>query len=361
MPPSTALSNILDRRYLTRFVNKIRPPASFLREFLFPVSNDVAVPTSFIEHNEISHGRETSPFVKLNGEAVLFGGLGGVARITQLPNIRLKRPYTGADILQHIGVGNNGSFFYNSAAEVSGEAFRKIAFEMEAMRNSIANTEEWLVSQAITGTITYSGDLESFTCTFDKPNANTYTLGTLWNDATPPDAVADLRAALKLFATQSGRFSCTDVIMGSNAAEDFLANPSVQAKLETANYNVGALTLNERIVDAGVIFLGRMLGVNIWEYPTKLSHQGSDVDLIRPNYIELVSRSAIQFNRMYYAAVPDIYAEALGSGRRASAPSKIYSKSWRTDDPASVTFLVASRPLPVVAYPEAHVSVEVTS
>lgn len=354
-----AVLNDLTRwEFLTDFIKLIKQPAGFLRSLCFPDireldSEDVNVKTK-------RGARETAPFVKIGAAAHIVPGLVEGAYKVIAPNIRMKMPFTPDQwMLEVRGPSNAGSSPEEHFAAVA-EAIRD---DEESMLRRINNTIEWMVSQLIaTGEIVYSVEgQDAFEITFPKEtDAATSVIdlgsGFYWNEANgqPSDTTHIVK---RRFSANEG-WPVTHCILGTEASQAFQKNANVRAQLDALNISAGELTLINQFTEEGAIFLGRLYGVQFWEYDRKLTlYGGSTVDLIRPKYAEYLYISPNNGHRLYYGAIPEIDENEnmiLFKGR-------LFSKQWTSKDPASKWILAASRPFPVPTINGSMQSVKVVS
>ena len=85
-----------------------------------------------------------------------------------------------------------------------------------------------------------------------------------------------------------------------------------------------------------------------------MSLNDASVQLIRDDYVEVVSAIPAAQNVAYYGAIPDwdAFDEGLMQGKR-------FSKSWKEKDPSVRQILAHSRPLFVPRRPASMVSMKV--
>lgn len=334
----------------TALVNRIKPPARFLTNLLgIP---DETLPVETVVIATVTGERDTAPFVRVGGEAVMVGGLGGAEYVVQAPNIRLKRPFTPSQLL----FGRQpGTVVFPTGDQVVSAVEAHIARDLKYMNNMIDNTEEWMVSQALRGVISYSvTDQEVFTVTFARAAGNTIDPTIHW-DETNNDPIADIRAIQALIA-EAG-YGITDAIMGSEAAAQFRKNANILAAINLqANRNAGLQDLAAQFRKDGALLAGNFMGINFWEYPRKVRIAGTATDLIRAKYIEFVTAGPEGDWVRYYGAIPDM--DALEGGL---LQSKRFSKSWKQPDPSALMALVHSRPLPMTRQPDSTVSFKAVS
>lgn len=343
---------------LTAAVNEIKSPNQFLKRMLY--SNHDPKSTEDIEIGLLSRGREIAPFVRKNGEALLVGTHTETFQTVAPPNIRIKRPFTPSELL----FGRRpGTPIFNVGGKKQISAVRKhIARDIQGMANMITNAEEYLCSQTLQGAISYEvEDAEVYTITFPRPSGNNITLSVFWNDADPtlPRPLKNIHAVKRVMSQEVG-LSPTDAVLGTEAADAILElTESTNIKLlgqRGFEISAGHMTFIEKFSDDGVVFLGHLGGVRLWEYGRTADLNGVSTPMVRPKYAEFFSTSAASDRVLYYGAIADM--EAINEGKIAV---ERFSKSWIEKDPSRMMALVNSRPLPVPRRPAATVSVKVVS
>lgn len=342
--------------FLSGIVNNRQAPNRFLQRFLFPTER--SLPTENITWGTKERGRETAPFVRVNGEAILVGGGTSTEISVTAPNIRMKKAFEAAKLVQERPVQTQ--FFASGAGDIRSAVQEKIRDEISDLDDLVVNGIEWLCAQALAHDIQYSvADQEVFRITYPRDSAFNITLSTFWNDPDPkaPTPLQDIHAIKRVCSGEG--YQPTDAICGTEAADAILRlaeGGHLKAFKTDSGVRAGSLTLAEDFTEDGVCFLGEMGNVRFWEYNRTVNHMGAQTDLIRPKYIEFVNRSASASGRvLYYGAIPEMSAPGgLFVGRR-------FSKSWEQQDPSVRMVLVASRPLPVLRKKNASVSVKVVS
>lgn len=355
MPPTNA--NELKWKSMTATVNLIKSPNQFLKKLLY--SNEDYLSTEDVEFSILTKDREIAPFVRKNGEGIMVPGHDSKNVTVAAPNIRIKRPFTPSELL----FGRKpGTVILNIGAAAQISALQAhVARDLQGMENMIVNAEEWLCSQALQATISYSvADGDVFTITYPRAAANNITLSTFWDDGTPANiyVAEDVYAAKKVLA-DAGMPVPTDAICGSEAAADLrklIDKGHIKAFDTARNIRAGELRLDTDFSEDGVLYMGFMYGLDWWEYSRTATLNGSSVDMIRPKYVEYISRSSVSERVMYYGAIPDF--DAL-EGKNFQG--KRFAKSWTVKDPSSLMALVHSRPLPVPRKVDATVSMKVSS
>lgn len=340
---------------LTATVNKIKGPARFLKDLLF--GREETLQTDKVEIGTISSTRDIAPFVRSGSEAVLVGGLTRTIANVSTPNIRLKRSFKSADLLYGrrpgdvILVPGSGNQVRNSAA-------RYIAEELMELENKIRNAEEYMASRMLQGSFAYSvAGQENITITVPRASAHNITLSAFWDggSATPHQDIYTVKA----LHSADDEPAPTDMVLGSEATTTFLSlveAGTVKLTNRDGTLTAGAATLVTQFQDSGAIYLGSISGLDIWGYPRTATLNGASVDMVRPKYAEFFNRNSTLSDRVtYYGAVEDTVLQ----GRRLQG--RRFSKSWEIQDPSSIMYLEASRPLCWMRRPDSTTSMKVVS
>lgn len=345
-------ADVLSWSTLTPAVNEMKAPNSFLKNMVF--SRDVTVPTRNIELSFLNRGRKIAPFVERNGAAIMTEGRNESFRVIMPPHIRVKRPMTPSELLEK---RRPGSVIFPGADGIQAAMREYMASELAMLGDDITNSEEYLCALALRGAISYSSaDEAAFTVTFPRSASHDYALGAgdRWNEATSSPR-SDFLTAAQL-VNDDVSLNVTDVVLGADAADAFLANDEVMAILDPLRLRTGMIDLTQQFSESGAMFLGTFVhGIRVWRYARQVEVAGVAVDLIRPKYAEFIARTPAAQFVTYYGAIEDM--KAIGAGRVLQ--SKRFSKSWEVEDPSARLLLVESNPLPCMRRPDATVSVQV--
>lgn len=347
-------SEILSWSTLTPVVNEMKAPNSFIKNLLF--GREVSVPTRNIELSFLDRGRKIAPFVERNGAALMTEGRDESFRVIQPPHIRVKRAMTPSELLDK---RRPGSVVFPEAGGIEAAMREYVASELQMLSDDIANTEEYMCAQALTGQIAYtSADEASFTITFPRDAAHDIALGagSRWDEATA-DMRKDFLDAAQLINDATG-LNCTDVILGAEAADAFLSDAAGQFStvLELRRLDSGTVELTNQFAASGAMYLGSYVhGIRVWRYARTVDVAGVATDLIRPKYAEFVAAQPAADMVTYYGAIEDM--QAIGAGRVLQ--SKRFSKSWEVEDPSARLLLMETNPMPVMRRPNATVSMKV--
>ena len=132
-----ASHSILNWETLTRTVEDIKDPNSFLRNLLF--SNVETLWTETITWDKVTGGREMAGFVLKNGAALYVQGDGYGRHSVEAPNIRIKRAFEPSELLYGRAPGG---VVFASATTIQSEVRKHIAKDLAKMERMIQNSEE---------------------------------------------------------------------------------------------------------------------------------------------------------------------------------------------------------------------------
>ena len=343
---------VLKYQYMTPLINEILEPPNFLMNSLF--MDQEAVHTEDIEIPKVSRDRIVSPFSRKNGEAVLVQSYNGTSEVVQAPNIRIKIPVKPSEMMKR----QPGMVIYVSRDQHRSSFQQLIDRNAKILRDDIATAKEYLAAQSLTGQISWSSAEEYFTITYNRPSTHNITLSTFWNDGTLANVRlnANFHTAKRLMSKYG--FPLTDVYLGEEAADAFIAlvEGGYLKPLDIRNVVGGSVTLVNQFDQSGAMYMGTVAGVNIYEYSRTASVSGTETPMIRSKYAEFVSRVPRAEWKMYYGAILDMDAFEVNTH---VAP--IFAKGWTVKDPSCLVLLAHSRPVPVPRRPTASVSMKVVS
>lgn len=355
------MPTLYDQRTLTETVRTIQPPNTFLQDFLFPANIRRQSFTETIELSAKRAGREMVPFIKVNGEAQLYKGVGRSFSQVKPPNIRLKQQHVPHESFERkAGQG----IFVTSPGQLEAAQEQKVVDDLDFMMNGIVNRQEWMVANLLRNQITYSvSDNESFTIDLPRSAGNTIDLAPNYWDTAP--GTADIYGAVDIadsLVSEAEGLNITDAICGSEAAAALVGALKAQELFDQRRFLTGNLDLETLEANNGVKFLGNFHGINWWRYNRKITlpdaEGGGTFDFIRPKYVEFVNRDAVSTERKWWWGPVADYGE---DGARSIHPVSMFSKSFVTQDPSQRFLLVHTRPLPWMQRPDTFVSMKVVS
>lgn len=338
---------------MTRTVNRIDAPNSFIRDMLF--GRRVTYPTKEVEWGVISADREMAKFVREGSQARFVKQLQEDRELITFPNIREKKVMKANEGMFTRHVGNP---IFAGRRQMISAYEAAVARELRDLSNRIFNREEEMCASALTGSLSYSEeDGAHFTITYGKPASHTFAVtavggNLVWSDASanPQDIFEEAR---ELIDDEEG-LPLTDAIMSKSAAQNFMKLEQVKKDLDRRQYENGELRPGQRIRADGAQFLGVYHETRCWVYRRKALQDGVATPLIRDDYVEFVAAVPEADTEMAFGAITD--QSALEDG---VLEAERFSKSWIAQDPGHRIALVESHPLPVMRRPGMVVSVDV--
>ena len=359
MPPYPETHSILNWVEATRAVNEIRSPNVALQRLLF--SNHETHATETIEFAIESREPQTVRFSRPGTKAVPVDVDTWSFHNVSTPLINLIRPLHAVNAYFKRTPSAAGQMIFTSAGVVRQGVNFQLAKDMQVLADFITDTIEYMCALALRGSITidassYSGQLEdeAFTIDFGRTGGATQlTAGTTWG-STGSTMMANLQTAKRDFDARA-RLPVDFGICGKNAADRIRADEAFKTDADRERVDVGFLLLQEQFNEMGLQRIGRVAGIEMWEYSrTVLSPDGSaSLDLIRPDYVELVSRSSQAGMALHFGAIADF--EALQQG---VLEAERFSKTWLERNPSAHYSMVQSRPLPILKRPNATYSIK---
>jgi hypothetical protein len=169
--------------------------------------------------------------------------------------------------------------------------------------------------------------------------------GTLWSDV-GVNPFHDLEDWANRVATAKFGGKVRDIVLGANAAKA-LRRHSTAKDFMDKNYK-GA---EEIMLRRGVVlidpsnpftYIGTLGdGTNLWQYTDAAPVTDALKDVLGPNQVLLVAPS--EDNVMAFGAIEDNDA--------GLAPTDMFSKQWKQDDPSRTFLMTQSAPLPIISDP----------
>lgn len=356
--PVVQSKDVLKWQSLTEAIQEIRSPLNFLKNNMF--GRDIPKETKLIELSTVIRGRRMAPFVKRGTQALVVEGRSERFDMVEPPHIRIKRPITPNQLLEN---RMPGTTIFPTAQNMGAAMRAYLADEQSYLLTDILNTEEWLAAQALRMKVDYtSKDEVSFEVVFPRSASHTVTLAgaDLWTAGTA-NIRKNVEDACELISNDS-ELTATDMILGTEAYQAFVADAKVQSFLNTqSGIKLGALDLTASIPQTGARFLG-VFGpgpLRVWSYGRKILNPATGLmeDMIRSKFVEFVTFDPAAENVTYYGPIEDM--EAIGPGRVLAA--KRFSKSWETADPSARWMLAEANPICVPRRPDSTVSMQVVS
>lgn len=330
---------------LTEAVNNMQSVPSFIRNTLF--KRELEYATRDILLDIIVGNKKIAPFVKRGNPSKRLSNTGVKSQTVTPPSIRLSKFLTPTDL--SIRAAGDSIFVPGGQGgdPLTEARKKKYAIEQKDLKDVIDRTIEFMCARALSGSYTITQDDLEFTIDFGMPAANKPVLesGSLWTVANKSNStpLKNLRA-WKLIANKASGKIPTMLISNSTTYEGVLASDEVVKYLDKKNIDLGKIETEDAIVEMGAQKVAKLDGITHYTYDaTYTDASGVEQKLIPDGYVALVSPSAD--NRLHFAAIEEV----------VTTVSKYFSKDKLEDDPAGVSLIVESDPLPATHQPESQI------
>ena len=324
---------------LYRVIYEMEPVKTFLRDTFF--KNVVTFPTKSVEFDMKKGNRAMAPFVhpKIGGKVIKNQGYQTLSYTP--PMVVPDKVSTAEDFMTRMP-GENPY----SGLTPEGRALRQLATEYRELDDMITRREEWMAAQTLfTGQIPVVGDGLNEVIDFNFTN-NVELTEDLWSDTEVEilDMIEDWYRQVQ----REGMVNPDICILGQKAAQAFVNNKQIMAKLDTRNYELAKIA-PEQLAD-GATWIGRYgkLNLNFYQYNAWYLDDWTDsenpvtYDMVPEDTVLLASTKA-QFSRLYGAhTYVDRKTEQWRTVEGARVPD-----SWVDKRPDRRTISLASHPLTV--------------
>lgn len=278
----------------------------FLRDRFFPLAADAFFPTEevLVEYQDESK-RKLAPIVAEKKGGIVVGRGGYATDRFTPPYVAPERPLT-IDDLRKKGFGED-LFSRKTPEERAADILRRDLADLTEM---IDSREEYMAAQSIFNNgyempiyaDKYGEDeVGTFEMKFydESSNPAVYTPGADWSTVSTA-ILGDLGAMVSML-TKRG-LAATDVVMGPETADVFLANETIQKLLDNRRYEMGSVNPEELPEGAALIarinVKGRILNVFSYE-ATYVDENEENVPFIPEGHIAVTAEGA--GNRVYGA------------------------------------------------------------
>lgn len=353
----------IETRELVELVNRTERPRRFLTQMVFPMATHRTLDTEHVQVDELTGEDSMAPFIEKDGEAVAVEQDNGQSYLLKCPMISVKRALTASDLLFQRKAGDPIAFTNNAGRDYAAEnAVQQIADDLAKLERVVNKREEWMIAQALTGTISYSVEGgAAFKIDLNKPAGNDFVAPNgIWTTGSPK-VRGDIKCVKRLCNTN-------EVGMVTDAIGDTTAADALDALIESkaATLDDSGSTFNPDVdliatyEQSGARYIGTIGGIRFWEYNAtyKADDTGTVTSFIRPGYFEFVPlTSEGQANRrMFYGRIPDL--EAIRTG---TSVTERFSRVIEKEEPSVMINILKSRPLPWFYRADELVSMKVTA
>lgn len=333
----SALVNLYDSYSLTEAVNLLPVAEPFVVKNIFKTV--VPHDSDSILYEEYAGSEDVAQFVgrnEPNPKSVDKGTR--VAKSFQLPRTYESKLFTAQELAMINAVGQ----IFSDANIRMEEQNKYIARELEQLKSRVIRRREQMACEALaTGKIIVTQDNLEMTYDFGfEANKQLVTLSAqkLWSAATS-NPVNDVREWRRLIAKRSG-VNVRNILLGTAAAEAFLKNEAVMKALDANNFRIGAVDINADVTGS-VGYLGRVAGIDVWEYSQQYVKNGEAFDMIPTDRAIAVGES--NNFRLHYGA-----AFRINNGVAAPIISEFYLEAEKIGENKAVQWNLEQKSLPVI-------------
>lgn len=343
----SALIDMFEARSLTNAINRAKVVEPFVLNTLFKTKQFHAADKIDIEI--MTGSDKLAQFVNQHEGALPIKKLSKVVKTLSLPRTFEKKIFTALELANYKSVGN---IYVTNPEERTRIANQMILQELEELKNRIIRRREQMACEGIsTGKLTVSQDNIDFSVDFEfENNVHLITLGSAakWSEAASKPLV-NIRAWKRDIMKRCG-INADILILGSEAADAFIANESVKKELDTNNNRVGVMDLTQPPTRA-VIFIGRLMGVDIYEYNQQyIKADNTTADMINPKKAIMVASSSPGF-RVHYGPI-----YRIENGNLKIYQNELLVETNTNDDKTALDWKVEQKSLPTIHEPNAIIS-----
>ena len=339
-----------DTAVLTRAINILDEPASFLLDVFFPGIQTEPDSEEIHFDTEVERPR-LAPFVHPTQAGIVVEDEGYTTQSFKPAYIKDKRYLRPGEVLKRtIGEPLTGAM---SSAERHG---RLIAQKLLRQRRALTRREEVMASEALRlGQVTVQGErYPTVVVNFGRDAALSITLaGAAAWDQTTSTPLDDLEDWADLIHQKSGA-GATFVVMDPTAWKNFRNHADVKNILDLRRASASTAEIGPNVRGQGnakARFKGTFGDVDIWVYQERYTDDAGAAQLVMPA------------NTVIVGAPGGAGGEGGVEGVRAYGPildpkanfraERLFAKSWEEEDPALTWLMAQSAPLVVPYRPNA--------
>lgn len=266
------------------------------------------------------------------------------------PQIFIKDTLTAGEVARCRIAGMN---YINQTRDNKEFAFNQlIATKQQGMLKLIERRTEWLIAQALNGSISYTSETgRKFEFNYGQSAGVTLT-GNKWDASSAGNPIHQLREMVKEYKRRNNQLSPDLIIMDGAAGEAFLNNVEVEKWLQSPGAQIFELKAGLAKDDTQPI--GVLQGAEIYEYSaTYKDSNGAVKSYLDSGYVYMTNS---KLWRLFYGAIYDFDAGAF-----PLVTGSYYSKMKPSEDGKSLVLYAEAHPLPVVASVNGVLRVKVLS
>ncbi len=298
----------------------------------------------------IDDKRRVMPFINPLAELPVTDRIGFRSGEVKIPYQGSKMKVDPAFLVRRLP----GEDFVNPARRPADRAATLIANDILTLQKMARFRKERMFWEAVTtGIQTVLGEGINYTIDYLYQASHKLVLSgtSLWTNAAS-DPFAILRDSQRICIRDSGVMP-REVVMGKNAVNAFVNNPTVLRTLDTWYLRTGEVKI-EGPNNQGVRNLGSSQGFNFWEYINYSINPVTGVEepMVPDNTVVLLDKEGRA--KMHYGYVSDIGYEDSGS------EGGFFVKTWTQDDPSLLWTGLKTSPLPAIERPDAYFTIIAT-
>ncbi|WP_438449412.1 major capsid protein [Gorillibacterium sp. sgz5001074] len=331
--------NIYKTKTMLQAIDLKKPVRGFFRETFFPGFETFVTEEVYVDYRKGK--RKMAPVVANNRVGgITMDRQGYRTDIIKAPKIAPQRQLTVDDISVR-GMGE-AVFSTRTPAQRQVELLAKDLTDLDEM---IYRREEWMLRELLfKGVINLKGYIDRNNSQFVEQNidynfTNKIVLagGALWNAET--STILGNLKQWTLNIIQATGYAPEMVILGQNAANEFLADSDIGEKLKM--FNAALLELRPRVINPALTYIGRIaeLGLDIYTYNEWfLDDDGNEYPMVPVDHI-LLGRPNI--GKVLYGSITQ-----LEQGQFVTYESTRVPKQWADDENEQLMLRLSARPVP---------------
>ncbi len=320
---------------LTEALNEHLPPQRFFTSQFFgeQVHGTIGVMVDIVKGTT-----KIAPYGHRGAEATVAYREGYESKTFNTCPINLKRPTDSVDMLKRMP-GEAVTYIGNRNAEAAAVAL--MAHDQAELANMVNRAiEKYAIDALVNGSLSVAGETIDFGV---KQTHKVTKTGTAKWDGNAAKILGDLEDWQGLIAQDSG-LTGTDLILGKTARKAFMENADVKKDLDIRNLDGVNLKI-DLMIGRGARYLGNLGGLRVWAYDEVYDNAGTPTAMVPDAKAILISKDIRA--TVHYGAIDDVQG-----GRFAT---KMFSKTWATEDPSVQWVCVKSAPLPVIEQADGYV------
>lgn len=346
----SALIDMFEARSLTNAINRAKVIEPFVLNTFF--KNKQYHAADKIDIEIMTGSDKLAQFVNQHEGAIQIKKASKIVKTLSLPRTFEKKLFTALELANYKSIGN---IYVTSPEERTRLANQMILQELEELKNRIIRRREQMACEALSiGKLTVSQDNIDFSVDFEfENNVHLVTLGSTakWSETTSKPLM-NLRSWKRDIMKRCG-MNADILILGSEAADAFVANESIKKELDTNNNRVGVMDLTQSPTRTGM-FIGRLMGVDIYEYNQQYTKaDNTTADMINPKKAIMVASSSPGF-RVHYGPI-----YRIENGNLKIYQNELLVETNTNEDKTALDWKVEQKSLPTIHEPNAIISATV--